>query len=118
VSSGTEDTAAAQQPAIQAAIQSHAAGIVIPGNDPQAVCPALKQAQAQRTADRSAADNAARYPLSALAANHYLDALNQTDQHEAAIRYLRNQQAITHTQPAYYALQPLLQQQEPDLTTA
>ena len=47
VSSGTEDTAAAQQPAIQAAIQAHAAGIVIAGNDPQAVCPALKQAQAQ-----------------------------------------------------------------------
>src|SRR5215475_7949047 len=44
VSSGTEDTAAAQQPAIQAAIQSHAAGIVIAANDPQAVCPALKQA--------------------------------------------------------------------------
>ena len=49
VSSGTEDTAAAQQPAIQAAIQSHAAGIVIAGNDPQAVCPALRQAQAQGT---------------------------------------------------------------------
>ncbi len=49
MSSGTEDTAAAQQPAIQAAIQSHAAGIVIAGNDPQAVCPALKQAQAQGT---------------------------------------------------------------------
>ena len=49
VSSGTEDTAAAQQPAIQAAIQSHAAGIVIAGNDPQAVCPALQQAQAQGT---------------------------------------------------------------------
>jgi rhamnose transport system substrate-binding protein len=49
VSSGTEDTAAAQQPAIQAAIQAHAAGIVIAGNDPQAVCPALKQAQAQGT---------------------------------------------------------------------
>jgi rhamnose transport system substrate-binding protein len=47
VASGTEDTAAAQQPAIQAAIQAHAAGIVIAGNDPQAVCPALKQAQAQ-----------------------------------------------------------------------
>ena len=41
VQSGTEDTAAAQQPAIQAAIQAHAAGIVIAGNDPQAVCPAL-----------------------------------------------------------------------------
>jgi rhamnose transport system substrate-binding protein len=49
VSSGTEDTAAAQTPAIQAAIQAHAAGIVIAGNDPQAVCPALKQAQAQGT---------------------------------------------------------------------
>jgi len=40
---------AAQQPAIQAAIQAHAAGIVIAGNDPQAVCPALQQAQAQGT---------------------------------------------------------------------
>ena len=49
VSSGTEDTAAAQQPAIQAAIQAHAAGIVIAGNDPQAVCPALNQAKAQGT---------------------------------------------------------------------
>src|SRR5436190_4735115 len=49
VSSGTEDTAAAQQPAIQAAIQAHAAGIVIAGNDPKAVCPALQQAQAQGT---------------------------------------------------------------------
>jgi rhamnose transport system substrate-binding protein len=44
VQSGTQDTAAAQQPAIQAAIQSHAAGIVIAANDPQAVCPALQQA--------------------------------------------------------------------------
>jgi rhamnose transport system substrate-binding protein len=49
VQSGTQDTAAAQQPAIQAAIQAHAAGIVIAGNDPQAVCPALQQAQAQGT---------------------------------------------------------------------
>ena len=47
VSSGTQDTAAAQQPAIQAAIQSSAAGIVIAGNDPEAVCPALKQAMAK-----------------------------------------------------------------------
>jgi rhamnose transport system substrate-binding protein len=47
VSSGTQDTAAAQQPSIQAAIQSGAAGIVIAANDPQAVCPALKQAMAK-----------------------------------------------------------------------
>jgi rhamnose transport system substrate-binding protein len=44
VSSGTQDTAAAQEPAIQSAIQSGASGIVIAGNDPAALCPALKQA--------------------------------------------------------------------------
>src|SRR5207244_12464017 len=34
VSSGTEDTAAAQQPAIQAAIQAPAAGLSMAGHDP------------------------------------------------------------------------------------
>jgi rhamnose transport system substrate-binding protein len=46
VSSGTEDTAAAQIPSIQAAIQAHANAIVIAGNDPSALCPSLAQAQA------------------------------------------------------------------------
>ncbi len=46
VSSGTLDTAAAQIPSIQAAIQHHAAGIVIAGNDPSALCPSLAQAHA------------------------------------------------------------------------
>jgi rhamnose transport system substrate-binding protein len=46
VSSGTADTAAAQIPSIQAAIQAHANAIVIAGNDPSALCPALGQAQA------------------------------------------------------------------------
>ncbi len=46
VSSGTADTAAAQIPSIQAAIQHHANAIVIAGNDPSAECPALAQAQA------------------------------------------------------------------------
>jgi rhamnose transport system substrate-binding protein len=44
VSSGTEDTAAAQIPSIQAAIQAQASAIVIAGNDPSALCPALGQA--------------------------------------------------------------------------
>jgi rhamnose transport system substrate-binding protein len=46
VSSGTTDTAAAQIPSIQAAIQAHADAIVIAGNDPSALCPSLSQAQA------------------------------------------------------------------------
>ena len=46
VSSGTSDTAAAQIPSIQAAIQAHADAIVIAGNDPSALCPSLGQAQA------------------------------------------------------------------------
>jgi rhamnose transport system substrate-binding protein len=47
VSSGTQDTAAAQIPSIQAAIQAHANAIVIAGNDPKALCPSLAQAAAQ-----------------------------------------------------------------------
>jgi rhamnose transport system substrate-binding protein len=46
VSSGTADTAAAQIPSIQAAIQAHANAIVIAGNDPSALCPSLQQASA------------------------------------------------------------------------
>lgn len=44
VSSGTQDTAAAQIPSVQAAIQAHADAIVIAGNDPAALCPSLGQA--------------------------------------------------------------------------
>ncbi len=46
VSSGTEDTAAAQIPSIQAAIAAKADAIVIAANDPDALCPSLAQAQA------------------------------------------------------------------------
>jgi len=49
ISSGTVDTAAAQIPSIQAAIQAHAAAIIIAGNDPSALCPSLEQAQAAGT---------------------------------------------------------------------
>ena len=44
VSSGTTDTAAAQLPSIQAAIQAHANAIVIAANDPSALCPSLNHA--------------------------------------------------------------------------
>src|SRR3954453_20400666 len=44
VSSGTADTAAAQLPSIQAAIQATADAIVIAANDPSALCPSLHPA--------------------------------------------------------------------------
>jgi rhamnose transport system substrate-binding protein len=44
VSSGTQDTAAAQIPSVQAAIQANASAIVIAANDPSALCPTLNQA--------------------------------------------------------------------------
>jgi rhamnose transport system substrate-binding protein len=47
VSSGTSDTAAAQLPSIQAAIQAHADAIVIAANDPSALCPSLNRAAQQ-----------------------------------------------------------------------
>lgn len=46
VDSGTVDTAAAQEPAIQAAIAAKANAIVIAANDPSALCPSLAQAVA------------------------------------------------------------------------
>jgi rhamnose transport system substrate-binding protein len=49
VSSGTVDTAAAQEPSIQAAEQAHASAIVIAGNDPAALCPDLAQAHSTGT---------------------------------------------------------------------
>jgi rhamnose transport system substrate-binding protein len=49
VSSGTVDTAAAQEPSIQAAEQAHASAIIIAGNDPAALCPDLAQAQSAGT---------------------------------------------------------------------
>ena len=50
VQSGTKDTAAAQLPAVQTAIQTGADAIVIAGNDPAALCPQLKQAMAKGVA--------------------------------------------------------------------
>jgi rhamnose transport system substrate-binding protein len=50
VQSGTKDTAAAQLPAVQTAIQTGASAIVIAGNDPAALCPQLKQAMAKGVA--------------------------------------------------------------------
>ena len=44
IDSGTVDTAAAQEPAIQAAIAAKASAIVIAANDPSALCPDLAQA--------------------------------------------------------------------------
>ncbi len=46
VNSGTVDTAAAQEPAIQAAIAAKAKAIVIAANDPSALCPTLAKAYA------------------------------------------------------------------------
>ncbi|HET9828852.1 MAG TPA: substrate-binding domain-containing protein [Nocardioidaceae bacterium] len=50
VSSGTQDTAAAQIPSVQSAIQAHADAIVVAANDPKALCPSLNQAAKQGAA--------------------------------------------------------------------
>ena len=65
---------------------------------------AARSDEERAAAVKLARDNAIRYPLSSLAASHYLDVLNQTNQHETAIDYLRKQDAIARSQPAYHAL--------------
>ncbi len=65
---------------------------------------AARTPEERAAAVKMASDNATRYPLSSLAVSHYLDVLNQTNQHEEAIAFLRKQEAISRTQPAYHAL--------------
>jgi predicted Zn-dependent protease len=66
---------------------------------------AAARTEAERDAAvRLAQETAARYPLSGMAANHYVDLLLKTGRYQDAIGFLRNQQAITRGQPTYYAL--------------
>lgn len=54
-------------------------------------------------AAKIAQDMASRYPLSTLAANHYVDILFKQNRFSDAVAYLRNQQAITRHQASYHA---------------
>jgi predicted Zn-dependent protease len=65
---------------------------------------AARNDKEREDAVRLAQETAARYPLSGLAAHHYVDVMLKTERYDDAIGYLRNQQAITREQPAYYAL--------------
>jgi predicted Zn-dependent protease len=65
---------------------------------------AARDDREREAALKLAKDNAARYPLSGLAANHYVGMLLKMNRNEDAVTYLRNQQAITHDKPAYYSL--------------
>ncbi|MEP6607704.1 MAG: M48 family metalloprotease [Burkholderiaceae bacterium] len=59
----------------------------------------------ERTAAmKLASDAVTRFPLSSLTTSHYLDVLNKMNKHEEAIAFLRRQEAIQRTQPAYHAL--------------
>jgi predicted Zn-dependent protease len=51
-----------------------------------------------------ARDTAARYPLSGVAVANYIQLLNRSGAHQQAITVLREQNAISRSQPAYYAI--------------
>ncbi|HQR21785.1 MAG TPA: M48 family metalloprotease [Burkholderiaceae bacterium] len=65
---------------------------------------AAKTDDERRQAIDAARENAARYPLSTVAVAHYIDLLNRSGQYQQAINALREQVAITRSQPSYYAL--------------
>lgn len=58
----------------------------------------------RRAALDASREVATRYPLSAAAVASYLELLNRSGEHEAAIAYLREQVAITRGQAGYYML--------------
>lgn len=65
---------------------------------------AARSEEERAAAVKLASDAATRFPLSSLTTSHYIDVLNRTGQHDAAIAFLRKQEAIQRTQPAYHAL--------------
>jgi predicted Zn-dependent protease len=65
---------------------------------------AARDDAARDEAIRLAQETAARYPLSGLAAHHYVDLMLKSARYDDAIGFLRNQQAITRGQPVYHAL--------------
>lgn len=52
---------------------------------------------------RLAREAAQRFPLSRVAVQHYVTVLQQTEQHQAAVDYLRDQLAVPRSDPNYYA---------------
>ncbi len=65
---------------------------------------AARDDAARDEAVKLAQENAARHPLSGMAAHHYVDLLLKTNRYQDAITFLRNQDAISRSQPAYHAL--------------
>ncbi|MGZ8253755.1 MAG: M48 family metallopeptidase [Burkholderiaceae bacterium] len=65
---------------------------------------AARDDKEREEAVRMAQDTAARYPLSGVAALHYIDLLLKTKGYQDAIGFLRSQQAITRDQPLYFSL--------------
>jgi predicted Zn-dependent protease len=51
---------------------------------------------------RLAREAAARYPVSRLTALHYVDLLQKSEQHEAAVTFLRDQLALSRNDPRLY----------------
>jgi len=58
----------------------------------------------RRAALEAARDTASRFPLSAMAVANYIELLNRSGDHAAAIAYLREQEAITRNQAGYFFL--------------
>jgi predicted Zn-dependent protease len=58
----------------------------------------------QEAALKLAREATARFPLSRLTAIEYADLLQRAGQHRQAIDYLRDQLALTHTDPSYFRM--------------
>ena len=66
---------------------------------------AAARTEAERAeAIRLAREAAARYPLSRLSALHYVDLLQKSEQHESAVAFLREQLAVSRSDPRLFEL--------------
>jgi predicted Zn-dependent protease len=94
----------AYENALSARRASRAASVMLDKMVAETRFAAARTDEDRRQAIEASRENAARYPLSTVAVANYIDLLNRSNQHQEAINALREQVAITRSQPSYYAL--------------
>jgi len=94
----------AVESALAARRSTHAPSAILDKAVTETSFQAAKDDRARQAALKLARDAAQRFPLSRLTAIEYTGLLQRSGEHRQAIDYLRNQLALTHSDPGYYQM--------------
>ncbi|MBS1163394.1 MAG: uncharacterized protein H6R03_1290 [Burkholderiaceae bacterium] len=99
-----DDRATAVEAARNARLSSQAPSPMLDKIVSQTLYAAARTDAERAEAIRLAREAAARYPVSRLSALHYVDLLQKSDQHEAVVAFLRDQLALSRSDPRLFEL--------------